>query len=58
MQHTVYTLNPVKGRDLSEDYGLEEAKIEAAVTEMVPFDSTSVRRLSVGELDEIANALI
>ena len=58
MQHTVYTLNPVKGRDLSEDYGLEEAKVEAAIAEMKPFDASSLRRLTVGELDEVAIALI
>jgi hypothetical protein len=58
MQHTVYTLNPVKSRDLSEDYGLDEVKIEVAIAEMKPFDASSLRRLTVGELDEIASALI
>ena len=58
MQHTVYTLNPVKGRDLAEDYGLDEAKVEAAIAEMKAFDASSLRRLTIGELDEIANALI
>jgi hypothetical protein len=58
MQHTVYTLNPVKGRDLLEDYGLEEAKIEEAIAEMTAFTSDSVRKLSVDELNEVANALI
>ena len=58
MQHTVYTLNPVKSRDLSEDYGLDEGKVEAAIAEMKPFDASSLRRLTVGELDEVASALI
>ena len=58
MQHTVYTLNPVKGRDLGEDFGIEEPKVEAAIAEMKAFDSSSLRRLSVDELTEIANALI
>ena len=58
MQHTVYTLNPVKGRDLGEDYGLDEAKVEAAIADMKPYDASSVRRLSVEELTEIANSLI
>ena len=58
MQHTVYTLNPVKGRDLGEDYGLDEAKVEAAIAEMKPYDASSVRRLPVEELTEIVNALI
>jgi hypothetical protein len=58
MMNTVYTLNPVKGRDLSEDYGIEEDKVEAAIAEMVPFEASSLRRLSVEELTEVASALI
>jgi hypothetical protein len=56
--NTVYTLNPVKGRDLNEDYGIDEVKAEAAIAEMVPFEASSLRRLSVDELTEIATALI
>jgi hypothetical protein len=58
MQFTTYTLNPVKGRDLGEDFGIDEAKVEAAVAEMQSFDSSSIRKLSVSELEDIANALI
>lgn len=58
MQHTVYTLNPVKGRDLGEDFGIEDTKVEAAIAEMKAFDSSSLRRLSVDELAVIANDLI
>lgn len=58
MKDTVFTLNPVKGRDLLEDYGVDEAKVEAAIAGMTPFTSASVRRLSLADLTEVANALI
>lgn len=58
MQFTTYTLNPVKGRDLGEDWGVDEAKVEAAIAEMKVFGEDSIRKLSVSELEEIANALI
>jgi hypothetical protein len=57
MQHTVYTLNPVKGRDLAEDYGIDEAKAESAIEDMNPFDASIVRKLSIAELTEVVNAL-
>jgi hypothetical protein len=58
MQQTTYTVTPVKGRDLMEDYGIDEAKAEAAIAEMKPYDASSVRRFSVEELNEIVDALI
>lgn len=57
MQSVAYILNPVKGRDLSEDWGIDEAAAEAAIAEMTPYDSSSVRVLSLEELDELANSL-
>ena len=58
MQFTTYTLNPVKGRDLSEDFGIDEAKAEAAIAEMKAFDDSSIRSLSVSELEEIVSTLL
>lgn len=57
MQHTVYTLNPVKGRDLSEDWAIDEAKADAVIATFEPFDASTVRKLSAAELTEIVNAL-
>ena len=58
MQQTTYTVTPVKGRDLMEDWGIDEATAEAAIAEMKAYDSSSVRRSSVEELNEIVDALI
>jgi hypothetical protein len=58
MQAVVFTVTPVKGRDLMEDYGIDEAKVDAQIAEMTPFDPSDIRRLSVDELTEIVNALI
>lgn len=54
MQNVAYILNPVKGRDLGEDWGIDEAAAEAAIAEMVPFDSSSVKVLSLAELEALA----
>jgi hypothetical protein len=58
MQAVVFTVTPVKGRDLMEDYGIDEAKVEAQIATMTPFDASDIRRLSVEELTEIVNDLI
>ena len=58
MQQTTYILNPVKGRDLQEDWSIDEAKAEAALSEMVPFTAESVIRKSVEELNEVVDALV
>lgn len=57
MQQTTYTVNPVKGRDLMEDYGIDEAKAQEVIAEMQPFDATSVRRFSIEELNEVVASL-
>jgi len=58
MQQTTYILNPVKGRDLQEDWSIDEATAEAAIAEMVPFTAESVIRKSVEELNEVVDALV
>lgn len=57
MQNVAYILNPVKGRDLSEDWGIDEAAAEAAIAEMKPFEASSVRVLPLEELESLANSL-
>jgi hypothetical protein len=58
MKDTILTLNPVKSRDLLEDYGIDEAKVEADIAGMTLFDASAVYTLSIADLDEVANALI
>jgi hypothetical protein len=58
MQQTTYILNPVKGRDLQEDWSIDEAKAEAAIADMIAFTAESVLRKSVEELNEVVDALV
>lgn len=57
MQQTVYSLNSVKGRDLSEDWGIDEAKVEAVLATIEPFPRSAIYENSLAELTEIANDL-
>ena len=57
LQTLVFTVTPVKGRDLMEDFGIDEGKIEEQIATMKPFDSSTIRRASLEELTEIANNL-
>lgn len=57
-QTLVFTVTPVKGRDLLEDYGIDEAKVLEQLATMSPFDASSVRRHSREELEEIATQLL
>jgi hypothetical protein len=58
MQQTVYHLNAIKGRDLQEDWGIEEAAAEAAIAQMTCFTKDDIKTHSWAELDEIANSLL
>jgi hypothetical protein len=58
LQSLVFTVTPVKGRDLMEDYGIDEAKVEEQVATMKAFEPSSVYRLNFDELTEIATALL
>jgi hypothetical protein len=40
-----------------EDYTIDEAKVEEQIATMKPFEASSIRRASMEELTEIANAL-
>lgn len=57
-QQTVYNLMAVKGRDLAEDYGLNEAEVEAAIAAFTPFEASEIREDSYATLVEIAESLL
>ena len=57
-QQTVYNLQSVKGRDLHEDWSIDEATVEAALTTIEAYESSTVYRNSYADLLEIANALV
>jgi len=58
MQTTVYHMNSVKARDLNEDWNLNEADCEAAVTTFKPYDRSTIKENSYQELLEIAQELV
>lgn len=57
-QQTVYNLMAVKARDLQEDYGLNEAEVEAALASFTPFEASEIREDSYATLVEIAESLL
>jgi hypothetical protein len=57
-QTTAYSINPVKPRDLMEDWNIDEAAAEAAVSSAKPFTPDVLRILSMDELDAIAMSLL
>ena len=59
MQSTVYHINPVKPRDLAEDWGItDEEAIEKAIAEMVPFDRSVIKEPTWEELEAVAASLL
>lgn len=57
-QQTVYNLLSVKGRDLGEDWGLNEEEVEASIANFKPFESSEIREDSYASLLEIAESLL
>jgi hypothetical protein len=57
-QQTVYNLMAVKGRDLQEDWGLNEAEVEAAIAGFQPFTIADIRQDSFAALEELAKSLL
>ena len=55
---TTFSVSPVKGRDLTEDWNINEAEAEAAIAEMKPFTRDDLRSASREELDAVADALL
>jgi hypothetical protein len=58
MQTIAYNVSPIKGRDLMEDWNIDEAVAEKVVAESKPFTSDSVRTSTWEELDAIADSLL
>jgi hypothetical protein len=57
-QQTVYNLLAVKGRDLTEDWALNEAEVDAAVAAFKPFEASEIREDSYASLVEVAESLL
>jgi len=57
-QQTVYNLMAVKGRDLAEDWALNEAEVEGALVNFKPFERSEIREDSHAALLEIAESLL
>ena len=51
-QTTVYHFNAVKGRDLAEDWNLNEDDVNKALADMVPYDKSVIRETPYQELLE------
>ena len=56
-QSTVYHLTPIKARDLSEDWKIDQEAAEAAIAKMEPYPASTIRENSYAELLEIAQDL-
>lgn len=56
-QTTNYHLTPIKGRDLGEDWSIDEKAAEAAIAEMTPFTKDTISIASYETLAEIAATL-
>jgi hypothetical protein len=59
MQQTVYNINSVKPRDLSEDWGINNVdEIEALIATMKPFTRADIKEHTVEELEAVARSLM
>lgn len=57
-QTTAYHINPVKGRDLMEDWSIDETAAEAAVASFQPFTRADIKTPTWEELEAIADSLL
>jgi len=58
MQSTVYHLNPVKARDLLEDWGIDVESQEAAIAALTPFEASAIKAPTWEELEAVADSLL
>lgn len=58
MAATVYTITPIKERDLEEDWKINPETAAAVVENTQPYTADAIRKPTWEELDEIANALL
>lgn len=57
MQQITYQVNPVKERDLQEDWGIDLAAVGPLVEQMEPYDRSIFKEPTWEELEAIADAL-
>jgi hypothetical protein len=57
MQTTTYHINPVKPRDLQEDWSIDEATAEAAVASFKPYTRADIKEPTWEELEAVAASL-
>ena len=58
MQSTAYLLNPVKARDLLEDWGIDVTAHEAALEALVPYEASAIKSSTWEELEAVADSLL
>lgn len=58
MQTTTYNVNPVKPRDLMEDWQIDEAAAEHAVATFKPYTRADLKEPTWEELEAVANSLL
>lgn len=58
MQTTTYHINPVKPRDLLEDWQIDEAAAEAAVASFKPYTRADIKEPTWEELEAVAASLL
>lgn len=58
MQTTTYHINPVKPRDLMEDWQIDEATAETAVASFKPYTRADIKEPTWEELEAIAASLL
>jgi hypothetical protein len=56
-QTTLYNINAVKGRDLKEDWNIDEDAANSFIASVEPYERSVIRETSFAELLEIAKSL-
>ena len=57
LQSISYAVNPVKERDLQEDWGIDPVKAEEFIKTVKPFDKSTIRISTYEELEKVADSL-
>lgn len=57
MAGITYQVNPIKARDLQEDWGIDPVAVAPLIAEMKPYDSSIIKESTWEELEAIADAL-
>ena len=57
LQSISYAVNPVKERDLQEDWGVDPVKAEEFIKAVKPYEKSAIRIPSYEELEKVADSL-